>query len=132
MADIRLRRNHLSTINIYPINSYIRGQVIFVFRIQRSNIYFFPYFLCYHIAADVGFLNLSTNDELKASADHNLRPIIVPRDLNAMPWYSGYAECINSGKSQYNEDQAGNYRKLFFSMNGQIMLFVVVKCFNGR
>lgn len=55
-----------------------------------------------------GFLNLSTTDELKASADHNLRPIIVPRDLNAMPWYSGYAECINSGKSQYNEDQAGN------------------------
>ncbi|XP_063708584.1 protein phosphatase 1H [Culicoides brevitarsis] len=53
-----------------------------------------------------GFLNLSTTDELKASADHNLRPIIVPRDLNAMPWYSGYAECINSGKSQYNEDQA--------------------------
>lgn len=92
----------------------------------------FPLFLCFHIAADVGFLNLSTNDELKASADHNLRPIIVPRDLNAMPWYSGYAECINSGKSQYNEDQAGNYRILFFSMNGQITLFVVVKCFNGR
>lgn len=132
MADIRPRRNRLSTINIYPINSYIRGQVIFATQIKRSNIYSFPYFLCYHFVADVGFLNLSTNDELKASADHNLRPIIVPRDLNAMPWYSGYAECINSGKSQYNEDQAGNYRKLFFSMNGQITLFVVVKCFNGR
>lgn len=60
----------------------------------------------------LGFLNLSTSDELKASADHNLRPIIVPRDLNAMPWYSGYAECINSGKSHYNEDQAGKYQFL--------------------
>lgn len=48
-----------------------------------------------------------TYDELKASADHNVRPILVPRDLNVMPWYTGYAECVNAGKSEWNEDNAG-------------------------
>lgn len=52
------------------------------------------------------FLQLLTVDELKASADHNVRPIIVPRDIAVMPWNSGYAECVNSGKSEWNEDQA--------------------------
>lgn len=52
------------------------------------------------------FLQLLTVDELKASADHNVRPIIVPRDIAVMPWCSGYAECVNSGKSEWNEDQA--------------------------
>jgi protein phosphatase 1H len=52
------------------------------------------------------FLQLSTPDELKASADHNVRPIIVPRDVDVMPCKSGYAECVNSGKSEWNEDQA--------------------------
>lgn len=52
------------------------------------------------------FLQLLTTDELKASADHNVRPIIVPRDISVMPWNSGYAECVNSGKSEWNEDQA--------------------------
>lgn len=52
------------------------------------------------------FLQLLTPDELKASADHNVRPIIVPRDVSVMPFCSGYAECVNSGKSEWNEDQA--------------------------
>lgn len=47
-----------------------------------------------------------TYDELKASADHNVRPILVPRDLNVMPFYTGYAECVNAGKSEWNEDNA--------------------------
>ena len=40
------------------------------------------------------------------TADHAVRPIIVPRDVNALPWNSGYAETINAGKSKQNEDQA--------------------------
>lgn len=49
------------------------------------------------------FLNLN-DDEIQASMDHRLRPIINPsqRLVNN----SGYAECINGGKSKYNEDQA--------------------------
>lgn len=56
------------------------------------------------------FLQLITQDELRASADHNVRPIIVPRDISVMPWNTGYAECVNSGKSEWNEDQAAFYR----------------------
>lgn len=56
------------------------------------------------------FLQLMTYDELKASADHNVRPIIVPRDISIMPWFTGYAECVNSGKSEWNEDQAAFQR----------------------
>ncbi|XP_058063530.1 protein phosphatase 1H [Anopheles bellator] len=52
------------------------------------------------------FLQLLTNDELKASADHNVRPIIVPRDPRRLPYNTGYAECVNAGKSVWNEDQA--------------------------
>lgn len=56
------------------------------------------------------FLQLLTPDELKASADHNVRPIIVPRDISMMPFNTGYAECVNSGKSEWNEDQAAFQR----------------------
>ncbi|RWS26620.1 Protein phosphatase 1H-like protein [Leptotrombidium deliense] len=52
------------------------------------------------------FLQLNTDDEIQVSADHVIRPIIVPRDLNKLPWNAGYAECINAGKSARNEDQA--------------------------
>src|SRR5665811_1124001 len=38
------------------------------------------------------FLQLSTADEIIVSADHIVRPIIVPRDLSFLPWESGYAE----------------------------------------
>lgn len=58
------------------------------------------------------FLQLITQDELRASADHNVRPIIVPRDISIMPWNTGYAECVNSGKSEWNEDQASFYRHI--------------------
>lgn len=58
------------------------------------------------------FLQLMTQDELRASADHNVRPIIVPRDISIMPWNTGYAECVNSGKSEWNEDQAAFYRQV--------------------
>ena len=37
------------------------------------------------------FLNL-TNDEVQVSADHGIRPILVPRDIGKIPWKSGYAE----------------------------------------
>lgn len=59
-----------------------------------------------------GFLQLATQDELRASADHNIRPIIVPRDIDIMPWNTGYAECVNSGKSEWNEDQSAFYRQV--------------------
>ncbi|XP_064556133.1 protein phosphatase 1H [Drosophila montana] len=58
------------------------------------------------------FLQLLTADELRASADHNVRPIIVPRDINLLPWGTGYAECVNSGKSEWNEDQAAFSRQV--------------------
>lgn len=51
------------------------------------------------------FLQLSTDEEIQASADHTLRPIIVPRNISKLPWNTGYAETINAGKSQRNEDQ---------------------------
>ena len=51
------------------------------------------------------FLQLFTDDEIQATADHLVRPIIVPRDMNVLPWNTGYAEAINAGKSVRNEDQ---------------------------
>ena len=44
------------------------------------------------------------------TADHLVRPIMVPRDVNVLPWHSGYAEAINAGKSLRNEDQAAFHR----------------------
>ncbi|XP_055841414.1 protein phosphatase 1H [Episyrphus balteatus] len=58
------------------------------------------------------FLQLITLDELRASADHNVRPIIVPRDISILPFGTGYAECVNSGKSEWNEDQAAFCRQV--------------------
>lgn len=49
------------------------------------------------------FLNLS-EDEVQMSADHRLRPIIHPS--MSLPHHAGYAECVNAGKSKWNEDQA--------------------------
>lgn len=56
------------------------------------------------------FLNL-TEEEVGIATDIVVRPILVPRDLSNLPWYSGYAEVVNAGKSKQNEDQAaaGNY-----------------------
>ena len=47
---------------------------------------------------------------LKVTADHLVRPIMVPRDVNILPWFAGYAEAINAGKSLRNEDQAAFHR----------------------
>lgn len=58
------------------------------------------------------FLELLTRDELRASSDHRIRPIIVPRTISILPWDTGYAECINSGKSKWNEDQAAFSRQV--------------------
>lgn len=55
------------------------------------------------------FLNLNLQEEVPLSADHRVRPIIVPRERDALPWCSGYAECVNAGKSLKNEDQASVY-----------------------
>jgi len=52
------------------------------------------------------FLKLATEDEIQVTADHLVRPIIVPRDVSVLPWAAGYAETINAGKSRHNEDQA--------------------------
>lgn len=49
------------------------------------------------------FLNLE-DEEVQMSADHRLRPIIHPS--KPLPYYAGYAECVNAGKSKWNEDQA--------------------------
>ncbi|GLV43282.1 uncharacterized protein CBL_14040 [Carabus blaptoides fortunei] len=56
------------------------------------------------------FLNLNIEEEVPLSADHRVRPIIVPRERDALPWSAGYAECVNSGKSSKNEDQAVVYQ----------------------
>lgn len=58
------------------------------------------------------FLQLKTEDEILVSADHQIRPIILPRDVNRLPWKSGYAECINAGKSARNEDQAACHQEV--------------------
>lgn len=60
------------------------------------------------------FLQLKTDDEILVSADHQIRPIILPRDTTRLPWKSGYAECINAGKSMRNEDQASCYQDVLF------------------
>lgn len=56
------------------------------------------------------FLQLESEDEIQVTADHIIRPIIVPRDIRQLPWNAGYAECINAGKSVKNEDQASVHR----------------------
>ncbi|XP_071492145.1 protein phosphatase 1H-like [Diadema antillarum] len=51
------------------------------------------------------FLQLSS-EEVTIATDIVIRPIMVPRDLSKLPWYCGYAEVVNAGKSKRNEDQA--------------------------
>lgn len=52
------------------------------------------------------FLEL-TKEQFDTSKDHGQRLVLTPSNYNKMPWHSGYAEAINSGKSIYvNEDQA--------------------------
>ncbi|XP_069489433.1 protein phosphatase 1J isoform X2 [Ambystoma mexicanum] len=51
------------------------------------------------------FLEL-TPEELQLAADHIHRPVITPPEGRRLLWNAGYAEVINAGKSQNNEDQA--------------------------
>ncbi|XP_063212747.1 protein phosphatase 1J isoform X2 [Chroicocephalus ridibundus] len=52
------------------------------------------------------FLQLSA-EELRRADDHAGRAVQSPRDgRRRLPWSTGYAEVINAGKSQHNEDQA--------------------------
>ncbi|KAK2721634.1 protein phosphatase 1H-like isoform X1 [Artemia franciscana] len=55
------------------------------------------------------FLQLHSQDEVMVAGDHNIRPIIVPRDISKLPWNTGYAEAVNAGKSLKNEDQSAIY-----------------------
>ncbi|XP_061869504.1 protein phosphatase 1J isoform X2 [Colius striatus] len=52
------------------------------------------------------FLQL-TAEELRRAEDRAGRAVQSPRDgRRRLPWSTGYAEVINAGKSQHNEDQA--------------------------
>uniref|UniRef100_A0A670YMC0 Protein phosphatase, Mg2+/Mn2+ dependent 1J n=1 Tax=Pseudonaja textilis TaxID=8673 RepID=A0A670YMC0_PSETE len=52
------------------------------------------------------FLQL-TPEELLLADDHTGRTVQSPRESRRrLPWSTGYAEVINAGKSQHNEDQA--------------------------
>ena len=48
------------------------------------------------------FLQLVTENDIKATRDHHVRPILVPPDVDIFPWFAGYAEVINAGKSKLN------------------------------
>ena len=67
------------------------------------------------------------------SADHRVRPIIVPRDLSRLPWCAGYAECINAGKSAWNEDQATAMRGDLKLMDSSTSIpYVMFSMFDGH
>ena len=42
---------------------------------------------------------------------------MVPRDVQILPWFTGYAEAISAGKSVRNEDQAAFHRGIFFYLS---------------
>ncbi|XP_015609580.1 protein phosphatase 1H [Cephus cinctus] len=78
------------------------------------------------------FLGL-TSEETQVSADHRVRPIIVPRDLSRLPWCAGYAECINAGKSKLNEDQASATRGDLKLHDSNITIpYVMFSMFDGH
>lgn len=52
------------------------------------------------------FLYLTSDDEIFVSGDQTTRPILVPKDPQKMVMFAGYAETINAGKTEKNEDQA--------------------------
>ncbi|RUS87437.1 hypothetical protein EGW08_004812, partial [Elysia chlorotica] len=51
------------------------------------------------------FLRLSSEEEM-LSRDFRERPVIVSNEPSLIPLGAGYAECINGGKSEMNEDEA--------------------------
>ena len=74
------------------------------------------------------------------TADHSVRPIIVPRDVSALPWNAGYAETINAGKSRHNEDQAmarqgslgvlvgGKLHQIHYTGESSVLLLSLISC----
>lgn len=50
------------------------------------------------------FLDLDS-DAMAVYSDHKMRPVLHP-NFSSLPHNTGYAECINAGKSRFNEDQA--------------------------
>lgn len=44
-------------------------------------------------------------DEVLSTADKTVRPILTPKNIDLIPLHAGYAEVINAGKSELNEDQ---------------------------
>lgn len=49
---------------------------------------------------------MTSDDDIVVSGDQSTRPILVPKDPLKMVMFAGYAETINSGKTEKNEDQA--------------------------
>lgn len=78
------------------------------------------------------FLGLG-DDEVQMSADHKLRPIIHPS--KSLPHDTGYAECVNAGKSRWNEDQAvyrqGVLSKISHNDAGDIQKFAIPYTYYG-
>ncbi|KAL1493204.1 hypothetical protein ABEB36_011303 [Hypothenemus hampei] len=78
------------------------------------------------------FLGLG-DDEVQMSADHKLRPIIHPS--KPLPHNTGYAECVNAGKSRWNEDQAvyrqGVLSKIIPTEQGNVQKFSIPYTYYG-
>ena len=68
------------------------------------------------------FLKL-TNEELDKGRDHATREILSPINevtMEIMPWNAGYAEVINAGKSDKNEDQSWLFAGVMISGSKQL------------
>ena len=73
-----------------------------------------------------------TEAEMSANSSHFQRPIIVPKIK--LPVESiGYAECINAGKSRYNEDQASIILKQLRPKSSQTPInYLYIGLFDGH
>lgn len=73
------------------------------------------------------------DEEVQMSAEHKLRPIIHPS--KPLPHHAGYAECVNAGKSKWNEDQAvyhqGVLTKVDESEPGNVQKFSIPYTYYG-
>ena len=78
-----------------------------------------------------------TQEQAGSAADHGQRTVLVPNDVSRMPWLTGYAETINAGKSDTNEDQASIHVSTLLSgepekdQEGKIW-YVVFGIFDGH
>lgn len=77
-------------------------------------------------------------DKFDSSKDHGTRLILVPSNVSRMPWYAGYAETINSGKSLYtNEDQSSLHITALSVLESEkdqptVIPYVMVGVFDGH